>query len=635
MNDSHTSTSVSVDQGVRWLATIGVTLLGVAAVGLGSARWDQFGPGARLGLLLAASAVAFAATIGLRRLAPHTSRTLDVLVAILVPADAAALVIVGGATWRTAIVAGGLAAVASAETLRDRGRTIVADLGTATGGVLACAGSAAHLGWSLPVLLSLLGLTATVTIGSARRHWYATLWCTIAGLTPALRVLDDAVFTGMGTFRDLGLLDAAELWETATAGTVAAAALVLIGWSTRRPVAVLAAVASIGAAGIQIWAELDPPPGTALVAVAATLVLAELALATPVLRAGARLAVDAAEEALAVIAAGFTLGLAAFAWALMAGEPVSAGEPGLAAAVMVFYWLVADLRRSLRAGVPAAGLLRGGSGWHYALPGVAASVASAVALRTDDPVALGATPGAIRGWTAAIRAAAAGLDADAVPVFLGGDHALAIGSGAAMAARAEAAGRPLHVLWLDAHSDYNTPATSPSGNVHGMPVAALCGEPELGWVWDGPPPPVIAPARFHMFGIRSVDREERRLIAARGIDVMDMRAVDEMGVARLIAPVLEAVAAEGAMLHVSLDVDFLDPAIAPGVGTAVPGGATYREAHLVMEMLADSGLVTSLDLVELNPFLDDRGKSALLLVDLAASLFGRKIIDRPRPVRLG
>lgn len=244
-------------------------------------------------------------------------------------------------------------------------------------------------------------------------------------------------------------------------------------------------------------------------------------------------------------------------------------------------------------------------------------------------------PARIRAWTRAITEAGRGIGPERVPVFMGGDHALAMGSINAMALRAEAAGRPLHVLWLDAHSDYNTPKTSPSGNMHGMPVAAVCGEPELEFVFEGYDRVRMKPAHFHMFGIRSVDEDERRLIARRGVDVMDMRAIDEAGVAPLIGPVLEQVAEEGAMLHVSLDVDFLDPSIAPGVGTTVPGGATYREAHLIMEMLNDSGLVTSLDLVELNPFLDERGKSALALVDLTASLFGRKIIDRPRAARLG
>jgi arginase len=235
---------------------------------------------------------------------------------------------------------------------------------------------------------------------------------------------------------------------------------------------------------------------------------------------------------------------------------------------------------------------------------------------------------AVAAWVRAIDRAADG--AEGLPVFMGGDHALSIGSVNAMARRAAAAGRPLDVLWLDAHTDFNTPATSPSGNVHGMPVAALTGEPGCDWLFEGIERAVVPCPRIHQIGIRSVDPDERRLVGARGIDVIDMRRIDETGISRLVGAVLQDVAAAGAMLHVSLDVDFLDPEIAPGVGTAVPGGATYREAHLLMEMLSDAGLVTSLDLVELNPFLDERGRSATLLTDLTASLFGRRIIDRCR-----
>ncbi|HUF55459.1 MAG TPA: arginase, partial [Thermohalobaculum sp.] len=220
------------------------------------------------------------------------------------------------------------------------------------------------------------------------------------------------------------------------------------------------------------------------------------------------------------------------------------------------------------------------------------------------------------------------LAAGRVPVFAGGDHALSAGSVNAVSRAARAAGRPMAVLWLDAHSDFNTPATSPSGNIHGMPVAALCGEPGLDFLYAGCERSPLEPASFHMFGIRSVDAEERRALRARGVDVTDMRQIDEQGTARAMAAVLDRVAAAGAMLHVSLDVDFLDPAIAPGVGTTVDGGATYREAHLVMEMLADSGLVGSLDLVELNPYLDHAGQTARLMTGLVASLFGRSIMER-------
>jgi arginase len=212
-----------------------------------------------------------------------------------------------------------------------------------------------------------------------------------------------------------------------------------------------------------------------------------------------------------------------------------------------------------------------------------------------------------------------------IPIVLGGDHSLAMGSIAGIARQAAEAGRDLFVLWLDAHSDFNTPLTSPSGNMHGMSAAMLSREPGLEGVFGDEPHGFVDPERLHLFGIRSIDSGERRLLQDRGVDVVDMRRLDEDGFALSIRRIIDRVKARNGLLHVSLDVDFLDPAIAPGVGTAVPGGATYREAHLVMELLYESGLSPSLDLVELNPFLDERGKSALLLVDLTASLFGRYV----------
>jgi arginase len=223
----------------------------------------------------------------------------------------------------------------------------------------------------------------------------------------------------------------------------------------------------------------------------------------------------------------------------------------------------------------------------------------------------------------------AALDAGEIPVVLGGDHSLSMGSVDGVARHCRQRNRPLFVLWLDAHADFNTPDTSPSGNMHGMPLAALCGEPGLEGVFgDHSGEPRLSPDQVHLFGIRSVDRGERALLKARGVDVVDMRFIDEWGVAVPLRRILERVAAEKGFLHVSLDVDFLDPSLAPGVGTTVPGGATYREAHLIMEMIHDSGLMRSLDVVELNPFLDERGRSALILVDLVASLFGRNVMDR-------
>ncbi len=260
-------------------------------------------------------------------------------------------------------------------------------------------------------------------------------------------------------------------------------------------------------------------------------------------------------------------------------------------------------------------------------------------LAVPEPVAVGgALPeaqarnlGLVAAWSRLLAGRAQeAMRQGAVPVFLGGDHSLSMGTVTGVARHAREAGRPLVVLWLDAHADFNTPDTTPSGNMHGMSAALLCGEAGLEAVFgeEGGPPCRVAPADLHLFGIRSVDRAERQTLRARGIDVVDMRVIDEFGVAVPLRRILDKAAAAGAMLHVSLDVDFLDPVLAPGVGTTVPGGATYREAHLVMEMLHDSGLVTSVDVVELNPFLDVRGRSALLLADLVGSLFGRQITER-------
>lgn len=236
----------------------------------------------------------------------------------------------------------------------------------------------------------------------------------------------------------------------------------------------------------------------------------------------------------------------------------------------------------------------------------------------------------IAGWCHALAERSYGVMREgAFPIFLGGDHSLSIGSVSGIARHCAETGRPLFVLWLDAHGDFNTPSTSPSGNIHGMPAAFLCGEEGFdGIVPDAYRAPVD-PTRVHLFGIRSLDSGERALLRARGVDVADMRLIDEYGVAALLRRIIERVTAAEGHLHVSLDIDFLDPSFAPAVGTAVPGGATYREAHLIMEMLHDSGVVGSLDIVELNPILDERGRSARTLVDLTASLLGRRVLDTP------
>lgn len=249
----------------------------------------------------------------------------------------------------------------------------------------------------------------------------------------------------------------------------------------------------------------------------------------------------------------------------------------------------------------------------------------------DEPVGEGRANNAamIAAWARSLHYAAySAMQDGCLPIFMGGDHAMAMGTISGVARHCRAVGRPLYVLWFDAHADYNTPASSPSGNMHGMPVAMLCGEPGLEAILGQSAPVPLDPAKVIQFGIRSIDDDERELVTSRGITVIDMRQIDEFGVSALMRDVLARVRDSGAMLHVSFDIDGLDPSIAPAVATTVPGGLTFREAHLIMEMLHDSGLVTSLDLAELNPFLDVRGTSAKLLVDLTASLFGRRIIGR-------
>ena len=219
----------------------------------------------------------------------------------------------------------------------------------------------------------------------------------------------------------------------------------------------------------------------------------------------------------------------------------------------------------------------------------------------------------------------------AVPIFLGGDHSLSMGSVNGVARHWQQQGRPLFVLWLDAHADYNTPETTITGNMHGMSAAFLAGEPGLDGLLGSGPRASVGADRIELFGVRSIDPEEKKLVSERRVAIADMRAIDEFGVGVLIRKVIERVRAQNGVLHVSFDVDFLDPAIAPGVGTTVPGGATYREAHLIMELLHDSGLVRSVDIVELNPFLDERGRTARVAVELIGSLFGLQITDRPTP----
>ncbi len=219
------------------------------------------------------------------------------------------------------------------------------------------------------------------------------------------------------------------------------------------------------------------------------------------------------------------------------------------------------------------------------------------------------------------------LKAARLPIMLGGDHCLAIGSISAVARHCREQGKKLRVLWFDAHADFNTGTLTPSGNIHGMPVACLCGHGPQALIEIGGHVPALRPKEIRQIGIRSVDEGEKRLVHDVGIEVFEMRYIDEMGMRHSMDLALALVDAN-THLHVSLDVDFLDPSIAPGVGTTVRGGPTYREAQLCMEMIADTGRLASLDLVELNPALDLRNQTAELAVDLIESLFGKSTLMR-------
>ncbi|HVF35578.1 MAG TPA: arginase [Candidatus Saccharimonadia bacterium] len=224
-------------------------------------------------------------------------------------------------------------------------------------------------------------------------------------------------------------------------------------------------------------------------------------------------------------------------------------------------------------------------------------------------------------------AVGAALDAGSLPVVLGGDHSMGVGSITAVARYCRARKRKLRVIWLDAHADFNTHVITPSGNVHGMPVACLCGIGPRELTHLGGGSPVLEAHEIRQIGIRSVDPGEKKLVQEHGLDIYDMRYIDEVGMKRAMEEALEGLDAD-THLHVSFDVDFLDPEIAPGVGTVIPGGPNYREAQLVMEMIADTERMGSLDIVELNPALDVRNATAVLAVDLVESLFGKSTLMR-------
>lgn len=234
----------------------------------------------------------------------------------------------------------------------------------------------------------------------------------------------------------------------------------------------------------------------------------------------------------------------------------------------------------------------------------------------------------VSAWNRTVHEAfLAELSASRLPILLGGDHSLAIGSISAVARHCQEQGRKLRVLWLDAHADSNTSVLTPSGNIHGMPMAVLCGFGPRELLEIGGNAPAIAPDVIRQIGIRSVDQGEKRFVHDIGFEVFDMRYIDEMGMRQTMTSALAGLD-RNTHLHVSFDVDFLDPDIAPGVGTTVAGGPSYREAQLCMEMIADTGLLGSLDMMELNPAFDVHNRTAEVAVDLLGSLFGKSTLMR-------
>ncbi|MEY4346088.1 MAG: hypothetical protein RL032_1920 [Pseudomonadota bacterium] len=234
----------------------------------------------------------------------------------------------------------------------------------------------------------------------------------------------------------------------------------------------------------------------------------------------------------------------------------------------------------------------------------------------------------VTAWNQTLHGAVhAELQLGRMPIVLGGDHCLGIGSISAVARHCRDVGKKLRVLWLDAHADFNTNALTPSGNIHGMPVACLCGFGPKELIEIGGHVPAIQAKWVRQIGIRSVDEGEKRFVHAQDLEVFDMRYIDEMGM-RAAMELALALMDANTHLHVSFDVDFLDPAIAPGVGTTVRGGPTYREAQLCMEMIADTGRLGSMDVMELNPALDERNRTAEVAVDLIESLFGKSTLMR-------
>jgi len=218
------------------------------------------------------------------------------------------------------------------------------------------------------------------------------------------------------------------------------------------------------------------------------------------------------------------------------------------------------------------------------------------------------------------------LHEGALPLVLGGDHSLGAGSVAATSAWLRSREQPVGLIWVDAHADINSPATSPSGNVHGMPVAALLGGEPLELARLGGPVPAVRPEHTVLVGLRNLDDREKEIVRASGVHAFTMKDIDRLGIAGVMDRALAAATAGTGGVHVSFDLDVCDPTIAPGVGTPVKGGLDYREAHYVMEAVAESGRLVALDLVEVNPALDLKNATAELATDLAMSALGKRIL---------
>lgn len=220
----------------------------------------------------------------------------------------------------------------------------------------------------------------------------------------------------------------------------------------------------------------------------------------------------------------------------------------------------------------------------------------------------------------------ASLRASCLPIVLGGDHSLSVGSVAGSAAAARDAGVDLGLIWVDAHADMNTPASSPSGNVHGMPLAACLGNGPRELTIIGGEQPSATPERTVLLGIRNLDEHEKQLVRDAGVHAFTMSEIDQRGLYPVLREALDLATAGGARLHLSFDLDSVDPTVAPGVGTPVRGGLSYREAHLIMEAAAECGALATLDLVEVNPILDTHNATAELAVELALSAIGQRIL---------